>query len=128
MLCVKTWEKVGGTISIDSKKDVGTTFTIKIPLTLAIMDGMEIRVGNSTMTVPITSIKQSFKLYDNNQILHNSDGSEIYVIRGECYPIIRLHSYFGIDSEVTDLTEGIVLQVESGNNIACIFADELIGE
>ncbi len=124
----KNVEKVGGTISIDSKKDVGTTFTIKIPLTLAIMDGMEIRVGNSTMTVPITSIKQSFKLYDNNQILHNSDGSEMMMIRGECYPIIRLHSYFGIDSEVTDLTEGIVLQVESGNNIACIFADELIGE
>lgn len=124
----KNVEKVGGTISIDSKKDVGTTFTIKIPLTLAIMDGMEIRVGNSTMTVPITSIKQSFKLYDNNQILHNSDGSEMMMIRGECYPIIRLHSYFGIDSEVTDLTEGIVLQVESGHNIACIFADELIGE
>ncbi len=124
----KNVEKVGGTISIDSKKDVGTTFTIKIPLTLAIMDGMEIRVGDSTMTVPITSIKQSFKLYDNNQILHNSDGSEMMMIRGECYPIIRLHSYFGIDSEVTDLTEGIVLQVESGNNIACIFADELIGE
>ncbi|MCI9575673.1 MAG: chemotaxis protein CheA [Clostridiales bacterium] len=124
----KNVEKVGGTISIDSKKDVGTTFTIKIPLTLAIMDGMEIRVGNSTMTVPITSIKQSFKLYDNSQVLYNSDGSEMMMIRGECYPIIRLHSYFGIDSEVTDLTEGIVLQVESGNNIACIFADELIGE
>ncbi len=124
----KNVEKVGGTISIDSQKDVGTTFTIKIPLTLAIVDGMEISVGGSAMTIPITSIKQSFKLWSSDQILHNSDGSEMMMIRGECYPIIRLHSYFGIESEVTDLTEGILLQVESGNNIACLFADELLGE
>lgn len=124
----KNVEKVGGTISIDSKKDVGTTFTIKIPLTLAIMDGMEISVGKSTITVPITSIKQSFKLSDHSQVLYNSDGSEMMMIRGECYPIIRLHSYFGIESQVTDLTEGIIMQVESGSKLACIFADELIGE
>ncbi len=123
----KNVEKVGGNILISSKKDVGTTFTIKIPLTLAIMDGMEIAIGKTTMTVPITSIKQSFKL-DQEQILHNTDGTEMIMIRGECYPIIRLHDYFGIESEVTDLKEGIILQVESGNNIACIFADELIGE
>lgn len=125
----KNVEKVGGTISIDSKKDVGTTFTIKIPLTLAIVDGMEISVGNSAMTIPITSIKQSFKLWDEEkQVLHNSDGSEMMMIRGECYPIIRLHNYFGIESNVTNLSEGILLQVESGNNIACLFADELLGE
>ena len=58
----KNIEKVGGTISIDSKAGQGTTFTIKIPLTLAIMDGMELAVGNSVFTMPITSIKQSFKL------------------------------------------------------------------
>lgn len=50
------------------------------------------------------------------------------MIRGECYSIIRLHELFGIPTEITDLQEGIVIQVENSRSIACIFADELLGE
>ena len=124
----KNVEKVGGSISISSERNAGTTFTIKIPLTLAIVDGMDISVGNTIFTLPITSIKQSFKVTDANQILHDTDGSEMILIRGECYPIIRLHRLYGIQTEVEDLTEGIVIQMESSNAVGCIFADRLIGE
>ena len=124
----KNVEKVGGSISISSERNAGTTFTIKIPLTLAIVDGMDISVGNTIFTLPITSIKQSFKVTDTNQILHDTDGSEMILIRGECYPIIRLHRLYGIQTEVEDLTEGIVIQMESSNAVGCIFADRLIGE
>ena len=124
----KNLEKVGGTLAINSVKNEGTTFTIKIPLTLAIVDGMNISVGDTIFTLPITSIKQSFKITDPKQILYDTDGSEMIMIRGDCYPIIRLHSHFGIDTEKTDFTEGIMIQVESGNAIACLFADELLGE
>lgn len=124
----KNIEKVGGTISVESVKSVGTTFTIKIPLTLAIVDGMEISVGRNVFTLPITSIKQSFKIVDANQVIHNTDGAEMIMLRGECYPIIRLHSLFGIETSITELTDGIVIQIENGTQVGCIFADELIGE
>lgn len=124
----KNLEKVGGAISVESALNVGTTFTIKIPLTLAIVDGMEISVGESNFTIPITSIKQSFKIFDSKQVIYNTDGSEMIMIRGECFPIIRLHELFSIDDCKKDLTDGIVLQIENANHVACIFADELIGE
>ena len=109
-------------------KNEGTTFTIKIPLTLAIVDGMNISVGDTTFTLPITSIKQSFKISEPNQVIYDTDGTEMILLRGECYPIIRLHSHFRIETEKTDFMDGIMIQVESGNSIACLFADELLGE
>ena len=124
----KNLEKVGGAVSISSEKDKGTTFTIKIPLTLAIVDGMNISVGDTTFTLPITSIKQSFKITDPKQVLHDTDGAEMILLRGDCYPVVRLHEHFMIDTEKTDVMDGIMIQVESGNSIACLFADELLGE
>jgi two-component system chemotaxis sensor kinase CheA len=124
----KNIEKVGGSISVETVANEGTTFTIKIPLTLAIVEGMEISVGGSIFTLPITSITQSFKITDPQQIIRNTDGAEMIMLRGECYPVIRLHEFFGIHTDVTELTEGIVIQIESDHKSACIFADELIGE
>lgn len=124
----KNLEQVGGTISIDSEKGIGTTFTIKIPLTLAIVDGMNISVGDSVFTIPITAIRQSFKVTDSSQITINTDGSEMIVMRGECYPITRLCNVFDIDNGINDITEGIMLQVDSNKGGYCIFADELLGE
>lgn len=124
----KNVEKVGGTISISSVKNQGTTFTIKIPLTLAIMDGMNISVGDTIFTLPITSINQSFKLSDSKQILHNTNGQEMIMLRGECLPVFRLHESFGINTERTEISDGIMIQVESSSGSACIFADELLGE
>ncbi len=120
-------EKCNGTILVDSKKGEGTTFLIKIPLTLAIIDGMEISVGDIVFTVPISTIKESFKV-EPEQILRDTDGNEMIMLRGICYPILRLHEKFSIETEVTDLKEGILLLVETDNKTMCIFADKLIGE
>ena len=120
-------EKCNGTIVVDSKKGAGTTFIIKIPLTLAIIDGMEISVGDIVFTVPISTIRESFKV-EPEQILRDTDGNEMIMLRGICYPILRMHEKFGIDTEVTDLKEGILLLVETDNKSMCIFADKLIGE
>ncbi len=129
----KNIEKVGGTLSIDSKRGQGTTFTIKIPLTLAIVDGMELAVGDSIYTLPINSIKQSFKISDeqmadDRQVILDTDGTEMIMLRGECFPLIRLHRLFGVPTEITELNDGIVIQIENNDKIACIFADELLGE
>ena len=124
----KNIEQVGGTINISSERGKGTTFTIKIPLTLAIVDGMNIAVGKTIFTLPITAIRQSFKISDPSQIIHNTDGSEMIVLRGECYPVVRLRDIYDIEEGTSDLLEGILIQVDSGDTGYCIFADELIGE
>ena len=121
-------EKVGGNLSIDSKPGYGTTFTIKIPLTLAIVDGMELTVGGSVFTLAISSIRQSFKLSEGAKVIFDTDGTEMIMLRGQCFPLIRLHQIFGIPTEVTDLNDGIIMQIENSDRIACIFADELLGE
>ncbi len=124
----KNIEQINGSISINSVKDEGTTFTIKIPLTIAIVDGMNIGVGNNIFTLPITSIKQLFRLTDESSIVKNTNGAEMIMIRGECYPIYRLHKVFGIGDAAKPFTDGLLIQVESGNGNACFFADELLGE
>ncbi len=120
-------EKCNGTIIVDSKVHKGTNFIIKIPLTLAIIDGMEISVGDIIFTVPISTIKESFRV-EPEQILRDTDGNEMIMLRGICYPILRMHEKFMIETEVTDLKEGILLLVQTDNKSMCIFADRLIGE
>ncbi|MEG1874187.1 MAG: chemotaxis protein CheA, partial [Angelakisella sp.] len=124
----KNLEKVNGSISVESQKDIGTTFTIKIPLTLAIVDGMEIAVNRDTFTIPITAIRQTFKLGEETKVIVDTNGAEMIMMRGECFPIIRLHRIYQIESQKTELSEGIFLLVESNQKAACIFADDLIGE
>lgn len=121
-------EKVNGTISVESKKGEGTTFTIKIPLTLAIVDGMEVSVGNNIYVIPITSINQTFKLDNDTKLLNDTNGAEMVMVRGVCYPIIRLHKNYEIEDAITELQEGIFILVTSGNKSACLFVDKLLGE
>lgn len=120
-------EKCGGMIIVDSVKGEGTSFIIKIPLTLAIIDGMEVTCGDLVFTVPISTINQSFKA-EASQILRDTGGNEMIMIRGVCYPILRMHEKFGIETEVTNLEDGILLLVEADNKAVCLFADKLIGE
>ncbi|MDF2822321.1 MAG: chemotaxis protein CheA, partial [Clostridiales bacterium] len=123
----KNIEMVGGSIQIDSIEERGTTITLKIPLTLAIIDGMNISVGKSRYTIPIMSIKESFRTKEE-EVIRDPDGNEMIMIRGQCYPILRLHNYFNVHTQVTNLYEGIIIAIESESKMVCIFADELIGE
>ncbi len=123
----KNIEKCGGTVSVDSKLGEGTSFIIKIPLSLSIVDGMEVSVGSSIFTIPINYIKESFKLKPS-QLLKDTDGREMIMIRGECYPLIRLYEIYELEGADTDLYSGIIILVESDGKCACLLADELLGE
>ena len=120
-------EKVGGIISVESEKGEGTSVQIKIPLTLAIIEGMKLRVGGSLFIVPMLSIEQSFKP-NLKDIFLDPDGKEQIMIRGECYPILRLHEMFNIEPEYRELTDGILIMIRTETNVFCLFVDELIGE
>lgn len=120
-------EIVGGSVSVDSTVGVGSAITLKIPLTLAIIDGMNICVGISRYTIPTTAIKESFRPKEND-IIKDPEGNEMIMVRGQCYPILRLHEHFGVKTDITGFTEGILIMVEHDNESLCIFADELLGQ
>ncbi|MGE5630368.1 MAG: chemotaxis protein CheW [Caulobacteraceae bacterium] len=124
---VKNIEAVGGSISVESVEGEGSAITLKIPLTLAIIDGMNIKVGNSRYTIPTISIKESFRPKDSD-IVRDPDNNEMIMVRGQCYPILRLHECYAVTSAITDLTQGILIMVEAKDKVVCIFADELLGQ
>lgn len=123
----KNIDKLGGSVSIDSVPSQGTTVSIRIPLTLAIIDGMEVAVGDAVYTIPTISIKESFKIEDE-EVFKDTDGNEMIMIRGNCYSVVRLHDLFNVKTKVTDVKEGIMVMVEQEEKSVVIFADELIGE
>jgi two-component system chemotaxis sensor kinase CheA len=118
---------VGGSLSVDSTADAGTAITLKIPLTLAIIDGMNIKVGESRYTLPMISIKESFRPKEQD-ILTDPDGNEMIMVRGRCYRIIRLHELYKTETEITRFSEGIIIMLEQDERTICIFADELLGQ
>ena len=123
----KNLDAMGGSVSVDSFEGSGTITTMKIPLTLAIIDGMNIRVGGAKYTLPITSIKETFQAKENN-IIKDTNGNEMILVRGECYPIVRIHEIFTVETKIFDLTKGIMLMIEQDDKSICIFADELLGQ
>lgn len=124
---IKNLEAVGGSVSVESTEGEGTLVTMKIPLTLAIVDGMNIRVGSAKYTLPTTSIRETFKAKDKD-LIRDPEGNEMIMIRGECYPILRIHKEFAIKTNIIDLTKGIMLMIEQDDKCLCLFADELLGQ
>ena len=120
-------DKVGGSISLDSTPGQGMTVQIRIPLTLAIIDGMKLRVGKLIFIVPMLSIQESFKPHDGDVFL-DPDGSEMIMIRGECYPVLRLYKIFGTQPDFESLDDGILIMISTDSAAYCLFVDELIGE
>ena len=111
-----------------SEMGEGSCTTLKIPLTLAIVDGMEISVGNSIFTVPISNIRQSFKA-SNDSVVFDAAGNEIIRCMDDFYPIVRLHQLYGItENACTEIEDGILIWVESNEQSYCLFVDSLLGE
>ncbi len=120
-------EKLGGIISVESEKDKGTSFIIRIPLTLAIVDGMRLTVGPISFIAPMASIREAF-VPDTSKVFSDPEGNEMIMIRGECYPILRLNQFFNIESEAENIEDGILVMIESGSRAFCVLVDRLLGE
>ena len=118
---------VGGTVSISSEWGKGMTTTLKIPLTMAIMDGMEVSVGGSMFTIPINSIQSSLKVTAQD-VIHDPAQGEMVKIRDNFYPIIRAKELFQMEKGYENIEDGILMWVESGEHSYCLFVDELLGE
>jgi two-component system chemotaxis sensor kinase CheA len=123
----KNIDSIGGTIFIESIKGQETKISIKIPLTLAIIDGLEVSVCNGKYTIPINNIRESFKAKEDD-IIADAEGNELIMIRGQAYPIYRLHKLLNIKTNITSISEGIMVMVEDDIRVGCLFVDSLIGE
>ncbi|NCC66765.1 MAG: chemotaxis protein CheA [Clostridia bacterium] len=120
-------ENVGGTVTITSEKGKGMTTTLKIPLTMAIMDGMEVAAGKSIFTIPINNIRQIFKV-TSKDIIHDAARGEMIKVMDNFYSIIRVKDLYDLGEGLDSIEDGILLWVEAGENAYCLFVDELIGE
>lgn len=123
----KNIEKLHGSVDIESKEGFGSTFTLRIPLTLAIMDAMLIRVGQSRYALPLLAVTESFRV-NRHMISKTMDGLEVCKLRDDVLPVIRLHELFNIVPDSYDLEKGIMIIIESREKQVALFADEIIGQ
>ena len=123
---VKNIQKIGGVLDIESVEGEGTTMTMKIPLTMAIINGIVMRNGNTKFVMENSAIKQ-FVRVTNDKLIHEPNGEEYIMIRGECYPILRLDQKYNLDGAVTDVEDGVMLLLEYEGKSLCVLIDELIG-
>ncbi len=120
-------EALRGKIEIDSRLGEGTTFRLRLPLTLAIIDGMIVRVGNNRYVIPTLSIEQSFRPQAAD-VHHLVDRGECVHVRGTVLPIYRLKGIFGQSDGLDDIAEGILIVVELNGQRSCLFVDEILGQ
>lgn len=120
-------EAMHGRVEISSEKGKGSLFTIRLPLTLAITDGMLVRVGTERYIVPTVHIHLSFRP-SANAISTVTGRGEMVHLRGELMPIVRLHELFNVEGAAEDLTEGLLMIVADDKRRCALLVDELLGQ
>ena len=120
-------EALGGTVSIKTALGKGTMFTLKLPLTLAIIEGMTVRVGKETYIVPLLSILESIQP-KAGAIKTVVGTGELIDVRGAYLPIIRLYEVFSLTPEYTDPTKAILLILETEGERVAVMVDEILGQ
>jgi two-component system chemotaxis sensor kinase CheA len=118
--------KLGGIIKLDTGIGIGTTITIMLPLTLAILDGLDIAVGETKYILPLSSIVESLQP-TAEMIKRIGDGTQdLLMLREEFIPVVRLHQLFDIVPKHTALEKGMLIVVKSGNIKIAMFIDEFL--
>jgi two-component system chemotaxis sensor kinase CheA len=118
---------MGGSVGVSSTLGEGTTFTLRLPLTLAIMDGQTIKVAGQDYILPLTSIIESFEI-EAAQVKQVSERGELYLFRGDYIPILRLYQLFNLPPTITELTEGLLVIVDAEGQKVGLFIDDLISQ
>ncbi|HHZ4723889.1 chemotaxis protein CheA, partial [Salmonella enterica subsp. enterica serovar Worthington str. BCH-7253] len=120
-------QEMGGHVEIQSKQGSGTTIRILLPLTLAILDGMSVRVAGEVFILPLNAVMES--LQPREEDLHPLAGGErVLEVRGEYLPLVELWKVFDVDGAKTEATQGIVVILQSAGRRYALLVDQLIGQ
>lgn len=120
-------QSMGGRVEIDSMAGIGTRMTVRLPLTLAILDGMSIAVGDQTYILPLSYVVESFQPRDGDtKTLANQ--ARVIQVRGEYLPVLVLHELFNLKSRWSDFTQGIMVVIDADGIKAALFVDALLGQ
>lgn len=124
---VQNIQAIGGTLEIESTPGFGSTMSLKIPLTLAIIDGIVMETGGSSFVMETGVIKQFIRI-KQDMMINEPNGDEYVMIRGECYPVIRLGSWYGLTDYQESVEDGVMLILEVEDRKICLLVDRLVGE
>ncbi len=121
-------QKLGGAIELDTTPGEGTIITIMLPLTLAILDGLDIAVGHKKYILPLSSIVESLQP-SSDMIKKIGDGTQdLLMLREEFIPVVRLHDLFGIEKSFENLEDGMLIVVKSSNTKVALSIDEFLNQ
>ncbi len=120
-------QSMGGRVEIDSMLGVGTRMTVRLPLTLAILDGMSIAVGDQTYILPLSYVVESFQP-QLGDIKTLSNQARVIQVRGEYLPVVVLHELFNLKPQSGDFSQGIMVVIDADGIKAALFVDALVGQ
>lgn len=124
---VKNIQNIGGRLEIESVEGEGSEMTLIIPLTLAIINGIVVQVGDSSFVIETASIKE-FVRVGEKALIQEPNGNEYIVLRGECYPLIRLGERYNLPGACGKIDEGIVVVLDHEGSQVCVLIDRLLQE
>lgn len=124
---VSNLQSIGGSLEIESTAGKGSTMYLKIPLTLAIVDGIVMVVGNTSFVIETGSVKEFLSIRES-KIIREPNGEEFVMIRGECYPVLRLGEWYHLENYESNDESGMLVIIESDKRKICLLVDRLIGK
>jgi two-component system chemotaxis sensor kinase CheA len=118
---------LGGRIEIESMTGLGTRMTVRLPLTLAILDGISVAVGAETYILPIGCVIESLQI-ERAMVKSISGADRLIQVRGDYLPVLALHEVFGVPQAINDFSQGIMVVLSSGGSRFALLVDALVGQ
>lgn len=124
---VSNIQSIGGSLEIESTPGEGSQMTLKIPLTLAIIDGIVMKVGNSSFVIETGMVKE-FVSVTEDKMIRQPNGDEFVMLRGEALPVLRVGEWYHLNDYCENIEDGMMVVIEMEKKVTCLFVDKLVGK